>query len=101
VAAGVAAFTVCLALQLGLHLRVLVPGLGRPEPEAQSHAVRRWFKYAVVLQCVVVVAVVAYGVRFPRPNPIGAWGVPPLAALVGTALPLQMPAIRILRWLSG
>jgi hypothetical protein len=81
---------------------VLVPGLAVPHPAAQRQAVKRWVALAALLQALVVAAVVAYALARSRLGDGGlAWVAPPLAALIGTALPLQLAAFRILRTLSG
>jgi hypothetical protein len=57
--------------------------------------------YAVAWQALVVAGVLAYAVAGPRPRGAGpAWVAPPVAALLGTALPYQLAASRLIRSLT-
>ena len=65
---------------------------------ARRRALFRWVVFAVVWQAAVLVAIAAYGFLFYRHHPPGlAWVAPALGAVVGTALPLQVAALRIAR----
>jgi hypothetical protein len=77
--------------------RLLSAGLRRPEPEARRRAIKRWVVYALAWQLLVFAGVALY-VALVRGQHLGpAWVVPPLAALIGTALPYQLAAVRLAR----
>jgi hypothetical protein len=72
-------------------------GLRRPEPEARRRALKRWLVFALAWQSLVIVCVLAY-VLVVRGRHVGvAWIAPPVAALIGTALPYQLAAMRLAR----
>ncbi len=96
--AGVALFVGCLGIQYLAYSRLLAAGLRQPAPEAKRAAVKRWFAFAVAWQVVVLVAIGAYAFPMVRSHPGGlAWLAPPLGAIAGTALPLQLAVVRISR----
>lgn len=54
--------------------------------------------FAVAWQAIVIVGVFAYAFAMTRAPHSGlAWVAPPLAALIGTALPYQLAASRLVR----
>jgi hypothetical protein len=54
--------------------------------------------FAVTWQALVIVGVIVYALVMTRVSHSGpAWVAPPLAALVGTALPYQLAAGRLIR----
>jgi hypothetical protein len=78
--------------------RLLLPGLRRPEPAEQRRALKRWFAFAVAWQAVLLAAVAAYAFPMSRSHPSDlSWVAPPVAAIFGTALPLQLAVVRIAR----
>jgi len=87
-----------LAVQYGGYERSLAAGLRQPDLEVQRRALKRWAVFAMAWQGLVIVAVVVYGFIVTHPHRTGlAWIAPPLAALVGTALPYQLAAMRLVR----
>ena len=87
-----------MAVQYLAYARLLLPGLRRPEPAHQRRALKRWFAFAVAWQAVLLAAVAAYAFPAARSHPTGlAWVAPPVAAILGTALPLQLAVARIAR----
>lgn len=75
----------------------LVPGLARPEPAEKRRTVIRWFSYNAVIWVLVVIGCIVY-IALVRPHASGyAWVVPPVAALLGTGLPMQFSVMRIAR----
>lgn len=75
--------------------RILAAGLRAPEVEGRRRALKRWALFAVAWQALVIAAVVAYALLTRRDGP--AWVAPPIAALLGTALPYQLAASRLIR----
>lgn len=65
-------------------------------------ALTRWLKVVFVWQVLVIAASAIYIVVMGSTHPRGiAWGAPPVGAVVGTALPLQVAAMAILRASRG
>ena len=96
--AGVAAFLVCLAVQLGGYYRLLQPALRASEAPQRRLGLRRWVAFLVVWQLLVIAAVVVYAVLAARSHPHGlAWAAPALGAIAGTAIPLQLAVAGISR----
>ena len=93
----------CLAVQYAGYQRVLAAGLRAGDPEVRRRAPKRWLAFAAAWQLIVLAGVVGYAVvatRGGRPDGLG-WAAPPVAAVLGTALPLQLAAARLARaWLS-
>ncbi len=89
---------VCLGVQYLGYERVLAAALREAAPEARQRGLKRWVLFAVAWQSAVVVAVLVYAFVARRGHPSGlAWIAPPLAALVGTAIPYQLAAVRLAR----
>ena len=66
--------------------------------EAARPAITRWVKVAIVYQAAVVVVAGGYIAVVASGHPRGlAWTAPPLGAVIGTALPLQLAVMTILR----
>ncbi|HEY6874954.1 MAG TPA: hypothetical protein VI384_01200 [Candidatus Dormibacteraeota bacterium] len=88
-----------LAVQFGLYATLLRPALLSEDIERGRPAVIRWLKTTIVFQAAVLaaagvyVAVIASGHRQSGV----AWVAPALGAVVGTALPLQVAVISIMR----
>lgn len=88
----------CFALQYLGYSRLLLPGLRSSAPDARRSALKRWLLFVAVWQGLVIAGLVAYAVLGPSRRGAGpAWVAPPLAVLVGTALPLQLAVVRIAR----
>lgn len=94
---AVAAFLVCAAGEYLLFSRFLVPGLSNPEPGEKRRTVIRWFSFNAGIWVVVVLACIAY-IGVERSHATGyLWIVPPVAALIGTGIPMQWSVLRIAR----
>lgn len=97
-AAAAAVFLLCVGIQYLAYTWLLLPGLGRPEPPEQKRALKRWFAFAVAWQAALLAAVGGYAFPMAHSHPGSlAWVAPPVAAIVGTALPLQLAVARIAR----
>lgn len=98
---GIFAFLVCAAVEYLLFSQMLVPGLARPEPAEKRRTVIRWFSFNAGVWVLVVAGCVVY-ITVLRHHSTGyAWIVPPLAALIGTGLPMQLSVMRIARTALG
>jgi hypothetical protein len=88
----------CVAVQYIAYSRVLVPGLRSAEPGQKRRALKRWLLFVAAWQALLIAALVAYALLLPPTRRIGiVWVTPPLGALIGTALPLQLAVVRITR----
>jgi len=98
VAVAGAVFVVCLGVQYLGYDRLLLRGLRSPEVRERRRALGRWLAFAVACEGLTIGAAVAYAVVLGRSHPQGmAWALPPIAALVGISLPLQLAAARLAR----
>jgi hypothetical protein len=88
---------VCGAAEYFLFSRLLVPGLARPEPAEKRRTVIRWFSLNAGIWVLVVLGCIAYIAVFRHQSTGYAWIVPPVAALLGTGLPMQFSVMRIAR----
>jgi len=96
--AGIAAFLVCLGVQLGGYYRLLQPALRMSEVPQRRLGLRRWVAFLVVWQLLVFAGVALYAFLVARAHPHGlAWAAPALGAIVGTAIPLQLAVAGISR----
>ena len=78
--------------------RILAAGLREAGADAQQRAMKRWVAFALVWQVLVMAGCFVYAFVMTRMHPTGlAWIAPPIAALLGTALPYQLAATRLLR----
>jgi hypothetical protein len=78
--------------------RILAAGLREGAAEAQQRGMKRWLVFALAWQALVIVGCFVYAFVMTRMHPTGlAWIAPPIAALLGTALPYQLAATRLLR----
>lgn len=57
----------------------------------------RWFSFNAGIWVLVVIGCVAYIAVFRKHATGYAWIVPPVAALLGTGLPMQLSVMRIAR----
>lgn len=97
-AASAAVFVGCLAVQFVAYDRILAAGLRSPKVEARGRAVKRWAVFVVAWQALVVVAAFGYGFWMTHGGERGLiWVAPIVAALLGTALPLQLAVMRLMR----
>jgi hypothetical protein len=96
--AGVVAFLVTLAVQYGLYHRLLRRSLQARDVDRMRAGISRWLRVAIVWQVVVVAASAIYVAVLASQHARGfAWAVPAIAAVFGTALPLQVAVVAILR----
>jgi hypothetical protein len=87
------------ALQYGLYHRLLRSALRAHDLEGVRPALKRWMKFAIVWQVLVLVACAVYlFVLGPRHGSSLAWISPAVGAIFGTALPLQFVVGAILRF---
>jgi hypothetical protein len=97
-AAGAALFLVCLSVHYLAYSRILLKGLRSTDVGEQKRGLKRWAAFVIAWQAVLLLALALYTVQMARSRPHGlAWMVPPLAAIAGTLLPLQLAVGRILR----
>jgi hypothetical protein len=98
VAVAAAVFLVCLAVEYLAYELILVRGLRAADVAAKRRALRYWAVFAVGFWAVALAAAVVYAVLAARSQPGSvAWVAPPLAVLLGTALPMQLAASRLIR----
>jgi hypothetical protein len=97
-AAGAALFLVCLAVHYLAYSRILLKGLKSAVVDEQKRSLKRWAAFVIVWQALLLLALALYAIQIARSGPHGLdWLVPPLAAIAGTVLPLQLAVGRILR----
>lgn len=61
-------------------------------------AITRWVKTVLVYQTAVVLVAAGYVALIATRHPSGlAWTAPPVGAVIGTALPLQLAVMTIMR----
>ena len=92
------ALLAALGAQFGFYSSMLQPALRGPDLEAARPAISRWVKTVLMFQTVIVVLTVAYVALEASHHPHGlAWTAPAVGAVVGTALPLQLAVMAIMR----
>ncbi len=97
-AAGLGAFLVAAAIQLGIYGWLLRAPLQSGDLERARPAFRRWIIAAVAWQGIAIAAAGVYVYMVTRNHPTGvAWVAPALGLLLGTGLPLQLVASTALR----
>lgn len=97
-AVGLGVFILASAVQLGLYLGLLRTALGSGDIGRARPAFVRWIVTDLVWQGVVLLGAGGYMITTSGSDPSGvAWIAPPIAALAGTALPLQLVAASALR----
>ncbi len=74
-----------------------MPGLAQPEPARQRRTVIRWFSFNAGIWVLVVLGCIAYIAVFRTHANGYAWILPPVAALLGTGIPMQLSVMRIAR----
>jgi hypothetical protein len=66
--------------------------------EERRRGLKRWVIFAIAWQTLVIAGVFVYAFVMTHVTRSGlAWIAPPLAALLGTALPYQLAAARLVR----
>jgi len=88
---------------MGLIYRwILTPGLRQPAMEARRRALARWIVTVVAFQLVLAIAIVVYLVIAARSQtPAPGRAIPPLGAVLGNALALQLAVVRLSRALRS
>lgn len=78
--------------------RILAASLREADAGAQQRGMKRWLVFALVWQALVIAGCFVYAFVMTRSHQSGlAWIAPPIAALLGTALPYQLAVSRLLR----
>ena len=91
-------FIGCLAVQYLGYDRLLAVGLRASAVTDRRTIIRRWLLFALAWQSLVIAGVFVYALVMTHTHRDGlAWIAPPLAALLGTALPYQLAAGRLAR----
>lgn len=89
-------------MQYGIYHRLLKQALRSRDIEMARPAVGRWLKVVIVWQLVVLVTSGIYiAVLASRHIPGGLWIAPAAGAVVGTAIPLQIAVMSMLRSARG
>ena len=89
---------VSIAVQVGLYGWLLRPALLTRELSVMRPALFRWLKVVLVWQVAVMLASATYVAALGSKHPGGfAWVAPALGAIFGTAMPLQLAVIAIMR----
>jgi len=89
---------VTLAVQYGLYHYLLRRQLQTHDVTLIRPAIGRWLKVVLLWQVLVVAVAASYvGVLASQHTRGFAWAVPAIAAVFGTALPLQVAVFAILR----
>ena len=87
-----------LAVQLGLYISMLQAPLRSRDIQQARPAVTRWVKAVLVWQLVVVGAAAIYvAAKASSHTPGALWIAPAVGAVFGTALPLQVAVVAIMR----
>jgi hypothetical protein len=90
-------FFLAAGFQYTLYRVLLQPALEEGDVEARRRGLLRWLAFAGGFQALVVIAVVGWGWWLASAGARGWAWAPPLALLLGTGLPLQLAAMRVLR----
>lgn len=93
---------VAALVQLALYLRLLRPSLRTREPELVRAGMMRWIKLDLVIQVAILVAAGVY-IAVQTSNHVRGAGLvgPPVGAVLGSALPLQVVVAGMLRAIRG
>ena len=87
-----------MAVQLGLYASMLRGALNSPDIDSARPALIRWIKAAIAWQAVVSISAVAYVVVMTSNHATGrTWVAPAAGGFLGTALPLQIVVVAVLR----
>jgi hypothetical protein len=88
---------------MGLAYRgILTPGLRQPDVEARRRALTRWIGAVVSFQLLLVAAIVVYLLLTAHARwPALGRALPPLGAVLGNALTLQLAIVRMARALRS
>ena len=101
-AVAAAAFGASVAAMALAYRGILAPGLRRSEVEVRRRALGRWIKAVVGFQVLLGLAILAYllGTAQGRLPALGR-ALPPLGAVLGNAMTLQLAVFRLTRALRG
>jgi len=89
---------VAAAAQIGLYASMLRRALRLSDLELARPAIGRWVKTVLVFQTLVLLATGLYVLVMASKHLHGiAWTAPAIGAVIGTALPLQVAVMSILR----
>jgi hypothetical protein len=101
-ALAAAVFVMAGLLQLGLYLRLLRPSLKSGDPEELRAGMVRWIKIDLVIQVAILAGAGAY-IALQTSNHVRGAGLvgPPVGAVLGSALPLQVVVAGMLRAIRG
>jgi len=77
---------------------LLAAGLRQTDVAARRRGLKRWVFFALIWQSIVIAGVFVYAFAVTRSQRAGlSWVAPPVAALIGTALPYQLAVTRLAR----
>ena len=95
---GLVGFLAAAAVQYGLYASMLQRALRLADLELARPAIARWVKTVLVFQTLVLLATGSYVAVMASRHLHGiAWTAPAIGAVIGTALPLQLAVMSILR----
>jgi hypothetical protein len=87
-----------MTIQIGLYISMLQGALKSRDMDKARPAVMTWFKTVLVWQVLVVVGAGVYVAVVGSHHLRGfAWVTPAVAAVFGTAIPLQVVVVSVLR----
>jgi hypothetical protein len=88
----------CLVVQYAGYERLLAAGLDSPGVDERRSAIKRWLYFALAWQSLVIAGILVYAFVMTHGHRSGlTWVAPAVAALIGTALPYQLAAMRLVR----
>jgi len=91
-------FVAAVAAQYAFFRTLLDQPLKSRDVALMRPALGRWLKYVLIWQALVLAAAAGYvAVLASDHEPGFAWVAPAIAAVFGTALPLQLAVMRIMR----
>jgi hypothetical protein len=101
-ALSAAIFVTAALVQLGLYFRLLRPSLQTRDVALVRAGMVRWIKIDLVIQVAILAAAGAY-IAVQTSNHVRGAGVvgPPVGAVLGSALPLQVVVAAMLRAVRG
>ena len=101
-ALAAAVFVAAALIQLGLYLRLLRPSLQTRDAEVVRAGMVRWIKLDLPIQIAILVGAGLY-IAVQTANHVHGAGLvgPPVGAVVGSALPLQVVVAAMLRAIKG
>jgi hypothetical protein len=101
-AVAAAAFCASMGLMWLAYRSILVAGLRRPEVDVRRRAMTRWVMVVLGIQVLLGVCIVAYLALTARGGvPALGRALPPLGAVLGSALALQLAVFRLTRALRA